>query len=139
MNKENLNFDELLDRLYSSLPEKTLSDSRFELPVVESIVQGKQTIWKNFSKIAKYLKRDEKQLYKFVMNEISTSSVISEGSLILNGVFDTNRLNQILMKYMKSFVLCSVCNKPDTEIITQNGIKVLKCTACGAITPLPKL
>lgn len=139
MAQENLNFNELLDRLYSSLPEKALSDSRFELPVVESMVQGKQTIWRNFSKIAKYLKRDEKQLYKFVMNDISTSSVISDGALILNGIFDTNRLNQILMKYINSFVLCSVCNKPDTEIITQNGIKVLRCTACGAITPLPKL
>jgi translation initiation factor 2 subunit 2 len=48
-------------------------------------------------------------------------------------------MNQILEKYLKFFVLCSACKKPDTEIVVQNNVKILKCTACGAISPLPKL
>jgi translation initiation factor 2 subunit 2 len=142
MDKENideLDYKSLLDRIYMSLPEKTLNNSRFELPKVDSIIQGKQTIWKNFSKIAKDLKRDENQLYKFVMKEISTSSTIQNGTLVLNGVFNNYKLNVLLTKYIKNFVLCSACKKPDTDIITQEGVKVMKCSACGAITPLPKI
>jgi translation initiation factor 2 subunit 2 len=143
MTKENidnpLEYNKLLDRLYMSLPLKTLEESRFELPTAESIVQGKQTIWKNFSKCAKDLKREETQLYKFVMKEISTSSVLQQGTLVLNGIFNNHKINHILEKYIKFFVLCSECKKPDTEIITQNNVKVLKCSACGAISPVPKL
>ncbi len=134
-----LDYNKLLDRLYMSLPAKTLENTRFELPTAESIVQGKQTIWKNFSKNAKDLKREESQLYKFVMKEISTSSTIQNNTLILSGIFNNQKVNQILEKYIKLFVLCSACKKPDTEIVTQNNVKVLKCSACGAITPLAKL
>lgn len=143
MAKENienpLDYNKLLDRLYMSLPLKTLESTRFELPVAESIVQGKQTIWKNFTKCSKDLKREENQLYKFVMKEISTSSTILNGTLVLNGIFNNHKINQILDKYIKFFVLCSACKKPDTEIVSQNNIKVLKCSACGAITPIQKL
>jgi len=134
-----LDYNSLLDRLYMSLPTKTLEDTRFELPTVDSIVQGKQTIWKNFSKCVKDLKREELQMYKFVMKEISTSSTIVNGTLVLNGIFNNQKMNQILEKYLKFFVLCSACKKPDTEIVVQNNVKILKCTACGAISPLPKL
>ncbi len=134
-----LDYNSLLDRLYMSLPTKTLEDTRFELPTVDSIVQGKQTIWKNFSKCAKDLKREELQMYKFMMKEISTSSKIVNGTLVLNGIFNNQKMNQILEKYLKFFVLCSACKKPDTEIVVQNNVKILKCTACGAISPLPKL
>jgi translation initiation factor 2 subunit 2 len=139
-NSENpLEYRALLDRIYMALPAKTLESTRFDLPTVESIIQGKQTIWKNFSKVAKDLKRDEKQIYKFVMKEISTASTIQNGTLVLNGIFNNFKLNQILTKYIKFFVLCVECKKPDTEIISQSNVKVLKCAACGAISPLPKL
>ncbi|MCK9292971.1 MAG: translation initiation factor IF-2 subunit beta [archaeon] len=136
---KDLDYKTLLDRIYMSLPERTLSSSRFELPRAESMLQGKQTIWKNFSKVAKDLKRDENQLYKFVMKEISTSSAITNGTLVLNGIFNNYKINLTLDKYIKNFVLCSACKKPDTDIVSQNGVKVLKCSACGAITPLPKI
>lgn len=134
-----LDYDKLLTRIYMALPKKTLESQRFELPTAFSILQGKQTIWQNFTKVAKDLNRDHLQLYKFVMKEISTSSTIVGQSLILNGIFDNKKINQILDKYIKNFVLCSACKKPDTEIVTQNNIKILKCSACGATTALPKL
>jgi len=137
-NKE-LDYDTLLDRIYMGLPDRSTHDSRFQLPTVDSIVQGKQTIWRNFSKVAKDLNRNENQLYKFVMKEISTSSAITNNTLVLNGIFNNYKLNEILTKYIKNFVLCSACKKPDTKIVNQNGVKVLKCSACGAITSLPRL
>lgn len=135
-----LDYNKLLDRLYMSLPSKAKEHTRFEIPRAQSIIQGKQTIWKNFVKVSKDLNRDTDLLYKFVMREISTSStIINNQSLVLNGVFDYNKINQILDKFINIYVLCSACKKPDTQISTKNGIKVLRCTACGAVNPLPKL
>jgi translation initiation factor 2 subunit 2 len=135
-----LDYNKLLDRLYMSLPSKAKEHTRFELPKAQSIIQGKQTIWKNFVKVSKDLNRDTDVLYKFVMKEISTSStIVNNSALVLNGTFDYNKINQTLDKFINIYVLCSACKKPDTEIVTKNGIKVLRCTACGAVSPLPKL
>ena len=64
----------MLARLYGSLPEKTVSKERFELPRLESNVQGKKTIIKNFTQALKSVKRDEKHFYKFVTNETASLS-----------------------------------------------------------------
>jgi len=132
-------YDKLLDRIYLSLPKRTLENQRFELPKALSIIQGKQTLWQNFTKVAKDLDRDPQQLYKFFMKEISTSSTIVNQTLILNGIFDNKKINHILTKFINNFVLCSACKKPDTEIVAQNNVKILKCNACGATSSLPKL
>jgi translation initiation factor 2 subunit 2 len=138
--KLNLDYTKLLDRLYLSLPSRAKENTRFELPKAQSMIQGKQTIWKNFVKVSKDLNRDTDLLYKFVMKEISTSStIINNQSLVLNGTFDNHKINIILDKFINAYVLCSACKKPDTEISTKNNIKVLRCTACGAVTPLSKL
>ncbi|MDD3244845.1 MAG: translation initiation factor IF-2 subunit beta [Candidatus ainarchaeum sp.] len=138
--KIDVDYYKLLDRLYMALPQKAKESVRFELPTAISIIQGKQTIWKNFVKCGKDLNRDQNLLYKFVMKEISTSStVVNNQSLVLNGVFDNNKINLILTKFINAYVLCSACKKPDTNITTQNNIKVLKCSACGAVSALPKL
>ena len=138
--KLELNYNQLLDRLYMSLPQKAKESVRYEMPTAISMIQGKQTIWKNFIKCAKDLDRDQNLLYKFVMKEISTSStIVNNQALVLNGAFDNQKINLILEKFINAFVLCSECKKPDTTIITQHNIKVLKCSACGAISALPKL
>jgi len=138
--KLDLDYNKLLDRLYMALPSKARETTRFEIPRALSMIQGKQTIWKNFVKVSKDLNRDTDLLYKFVMKEISTSStIVNNQSLVLNGTFDNNKINNILDKFINTFVLCSACKKPDTQISTKNGIKVLRCTACGAVNPLPKL
>lgn len=137
--KIDLDYNKLLDRLYMSLPTRTKESTRFELPRAQSMIQGKQTIWKNFVKVSKDLNRDTDLLYKFVMKEISTSStIVNNQALVLNGTFDNNKINIILDKFINTYVLCSACKKPDTQITSQKHIKVLKCTACGAVTPLPK-
>ena len=96
LEKLDISYNPLLDRLYLSLPSKTKETTRFELPKAQSIIQGKQTIWKNFVKVAKDLNRDQDLLYKFVMKEISTSStIVNDQSLVLNGVFDNHKINTI--------------------------------------------
>ncbi|MBN2477795.1 translation initiation factor IF-2 subunit beta, partial [Candidatus Micrarchaeota archaeon] len=41
-------------------------------------------------------------------------------------------LNKKLVEFIKQYVVCNVCNKPDTHITSASGIKELVCEACGA-------
>ncbi|MFH1391613.1 MAG: translation initiation factor IF-2 subunit beta [Candidatus Diapherotrites archaeon] len=134
-----MEYDKMLTRLYSSLPEKSISKERFELPKLDSTVQGKKTIIKNFSQAIKSVKRDEKAFYKYLTKETATSAVLADGKLTLNGKFWPEVLDKLFDNYLKEYVLCHECKKPDTEITERNGIKMLKCTACGAISPLKKI
>ena len=38
--------------------------------------------------------------------------------------------------YVREFVICPVCGKPDTEMLSEKGIKLKNCLACGAKNPI---
>lgn len=130
-----MEYEEMLDRIYDSLPEKTKKHERFEMPVADSFVQGNKTIVKNFSAILKTINRDERHLFKFLTKETATAASIDDsGRLILNGKFSQEQVNQLLRNYITQFVLCPECKRPDTHTIEKQGVKMLKCEACGAIS-----
>jgi len=140
--KELLNkfdYEKMLDRLYLSLPEQALKRERFEMPTAESMIQGNKTIIKNLGAILKLIHRDEKHLLKFISKETATSSTISEGRLILIGKFSEKQVNDMIQNYTKQYVLCHECLRPDTKFIERQGVKAMKCEACGAITPIKPL
>lgn len=134
-----MDYDNMLSRLYMTLPAQTKKGERFELPKLESNIQGKKTIVRNFSQAIKAVKREEKHFYKYLTKETATAAAIEEGKLVMNGKFTYDGINKLFESYLKEFVLCHECGKPDTEIIDRNGVKVLKCTACGALNPLKRI
>ena len=134
-----MEYEKMLNRLYGSLPEKTSSKERFDLPRLESSIQGKKTLIRNFSQALKTVKRSEKHFYKYFTKETGTAATIEEGKLLLNGKFYPDVIDKLFTSYLNEFVLCHECHKPDTEIAERNGVKMLKCTACGALNPLKKI
>ena len=52
--------------------------------------------------------------------------------LFLKGQYKAQVLNRLIENYTKTYVLCSICNKPDTQIQREGKKFYLKCTACGA-------
>ena len=131
-----LKYDEMLDRAYLSIPKKALDHERFEIPRVESNIQGKKTFVKGVTALLKEMRRDKKHFLKFLTKETGTSVTESGANLLVNGKIGAIQLNKLIENYFKQFVLCSECKKPDTKILTQQGTKMMKCEACGAITPV---
>lgn len=133
------NYDELLVKAYHSIPQKALTHERFEIPRVDSFIQGTKTIVKGFNILIKDMRRDKKHFLKWLTKE--TAAPISEGNnqLIINGKIGAIQLNKLIESYFNQFVLCPECKKPDTNVITQDGVKMLKCEACGAIKPISGL
>ena len=85
------------------------------------------------------MKRNEKHFYKYLAKETATAAAIEEGKLVMNGKFYPDVINKLFSSYLKEFALCHECGKPDTVIVEQSGVKILKCTACGALNPLKKI
>ena len=131
-----MEYEEMLDSIYKKMPEKTLLKERFELPLVNSIIQGSKTIVHNFDKILKAIRRDEISILKYLTKELATAATISEGKLILKGKFRSEQLQRVITEYTNRHVLCKECKRPDTKVIESKGVKMLKCEACGAVSPV---
>ncbi len=131
------NYDELLERAYKSLPEKAISkNERWEMPVLTSIISGNRTFIKNFLQAVKHIRRDEKHISKFLFKEMGTQGYIEGDVLVLLGKFSNKVINDKFNKYIRYFVLCPICNKPDTQLLKEDRIYFLKCEACGARNPV---
>ncbi|MCW1297951.1 MAG: translation initiation factor IF-2 subunit beta [Candidatus Parvarchaeota archaeon] len=129
-------YNEMLERIYKNLPEKVRERVRFEIPKVESFIQGNRTIVTNLTHISNYLKRDINHLLKFLSRELATSGNIEDYRVIFTGRFPTSLLNSKIEKYVNEFVICAECKKPDTRFEKEDRITFIKCLACGARKPI---
>ncbi len=131
-------YESLLDKAYQKVKIIKSSSERFEIPKVQGLVSGKNTIITNISQISDYLRRPLDHLTKFLQKELATSGKIENGRLILNTKLGSDKVNDKIILYSKEFVICGECKKPDTEINEEKGIKFKKCLACGAKSPIKR-
>jgi len=130
------NYENLLDEAYKKVKVVTMGAERFEIPKVQGMVSGRNTIITNIKEITDYLRRPIDQIAKFLLKELATSGKIEGERLVLNTKLNSGKVNDKIQQYAKEFVLCTECGKPDTEIISEKGIKFKHCLACGAKSPV---
>lgn len=130
------NYEQLLKKAYEKVKVVEKSLERFEIPKVEGHVIGKKTIITNIYQIASYIRRDVNHLTKFLLKELAVFGMLDKSRLILKTKLNSEKVNEKIQKYAKEFVICPVCSKPDTEIISNVGIKFKHCLACGAKSPI---
>lgn len=129
-------YEKLLSKAYNEVKVVEGSGERFEMPEIEGFFQGKKTILTNLNQIASHLRREPEHLAKFLLKELATKGNFEQERFILNNKISSKKINPKIEQYVKEFVLCSECNKPDTEIIKQGKIETLHCLACGAKHPI---
>jgi len=129
-------YEKLLDRAIKQLPPEVLETKRFSIPKAYSVIQGNRTIIQNFKEIADKLNRDPQHLLRYLLRELGTAGNVEGKRAILQGKFTHFHINERIEDYVKKFVLCPECNRPDTRIIKEGRISLLKCEACGAKAPL---
>ena len=125
-------YEKLLDEAYKNVKVIEGSGDRFETPKIEGRFEGKKTILTNFFQIATHLRRNPEHFQKFLLKELATSGQKEGERLILNNKISSKKINPKIERYVNEFVLCKVCNKPDTEIIKEGKQTMLHCLACGA-------
>lgn len=148
-----MTYEKLLEQAYKKVKQVDSSSGRFEIPKVQGHFEGRKTILTNFSQIASHLRRKPEHLQKFILKELAASGHV-EGErfrgrqkislpnesraksggdrLVLNLKVPSAKINQKVEQYVKEFVLCKECGKPDTELTKQDRLTFIHCLACGA-------
>ena len=135
-----MDYEKMLERAQSLLPEKSKNKERFEIPTAESLTQGNKTIIRNFDLIAQKLRRNPKLLAKYLFRELAIRGDFEGGRLLLHRRFNENVLNERIKEFVKGYVLCKECGKPDTSLKdAERGVKVMVCEACGARHPVKRI
>ncbi len=125
-------YEELLKGAMENLPKAAAGTERLEVPEPDILFQGTQTIIKNFSLIAKALRREPKHLLKFLSKELASPGSLDGDRAVFQTKLSLRVLQQKIESYKTEFVICKECKRPDTDLVVQNRILQLKCQACGA-------
>jgi len=129
-------YNKLLDNIYDNLPKKAVSDQRFEFPEFDSFVEGNKTIIKNFEYVASTLRREKNFLVKFLSRELATPITVDGTRVILQRKVNPTILGKKLDEFVKDYIICKICGKPDTNIVSTGSVKEIVCEACGARRPV---
>ncbi len=132
-------YEEMLDRAYEILEKigvKGMLKERFEIPIPKITYQKNWTLILNSKEISDILNRDMKHIARFLQKELNTPTRVEEGYIIIQKKVPFKIVEEKIKKYVKEFVICPVCGKPDTEITKKGRILYLKCKACGAESPI---
>ncbi len=132
-------YETLLKRARSQIPEVTLKKERLEIPRLNNAVIGMRTIIFNFKDVAGALNREPQHLLKFLSGEMATAATIQESRAIFQGKFRADTFGRLIQKYMESFVVCPICKLPDTKIVKEKRLTFLVCDACGARSSIKQL
>ena len=124
-----MEYGALLDEAYENV-EATSECERFEVLKVEGHHEGVRTIVSNFGQVVTCLRRSPEHVMKFLSKELASSVEMKGERLVLSRKLASKVINEKIELYVKRFVLCPKCGKPDTEL--EVGTKTfLRCLACG--------
>ncbi|MFA5405789.1 MAG: translation initiation factor IF-2 subunit beta [Candidatus Nanoarchaeia archaeon] len=132
----NHSYDELLKRVRKQLPAVSFKSERFEVPRVNGGWQGNHTIINNFKQISDYLRREPAHLLKFLVGELATQARLDGQRADFTGRFRSEEINKKVITYIDNFVKCKECGKPDTKLVKDDRLTMMKCMACGSKKPV---
>lgn len=127
-----MDYEKLLEKAYSDLPERKETAERFEIPKIRGHIQGNKTIVTNFHQIAQFLGRPVDHMLKFILKELATPGTLAKNGVIFGTKIPASRINEKIEKYVEEFVICKECGKPDTKLVKEDKYLFKKCLACGA-------
>ena|SRR3989344_3467120 len=125
-------YETLLKRAQELLPQKSTATERLEVPKVLGHIQGNRTVVSNFHAIGSVIRRPIDHFVKYILKELATSGELTKTALMLGTKVPASRLNEKIQKYLKDFVICPECKRPDTKLEKDDNVTFIKCSACGA-------
>ncbi len=134
-----MDYENLLKRAMDKIPKVSDASDRFKVPEVSAFLMGMKTLINNFTEIANAVRREPEHLQKFLLKELATKGELSGQKLIVQGKFTKMVIEKKIELYLKEYVYCPDCGKPDTKIAKEDRFLFLKCEACGSKHVIKKL
>jgi|TARA_Y100000310_G_C20483268_1_gene715712 translation initiation factor 2 subunit 2 len=126
-------YEKMLEEAYKEVKQvDSTKEDRFKVPKITGGFEGRKTVLTNFFQIVDHLRRDPEHFQKFLLKELATSGQKDGERFVLNIKVPSKKINQKIEEYLKEFVLCKECKKPDTELIKEGRLTFIHCLACGA-------
>lgn len=131
-NMSDLDYHKLLKKIQSITSTKSVGEDRFKMPKADIFYEGNTTVLRNFDKITDTLNREANHLLKFFLGSVGTAGERSGGRIIFQGKIPARTIQDKLVEYIDTYVLCSECNRPDTHLVKKGRTILIRCDACGA-------
>lgn len=96
---------------------------RYKMDKIIINVKNKKTILTNLSSISQTLKIDPKILFRYITSKLATFGQEKNNSFIISGVFDCDKIQNLIYDFIDIHILCKKCKFPEVS----NSI----CKACG--------
>lgn len=130
-------YEWMLDRVYSKVPVRLGGGERFVPPKPQIVYIPGKTIIKNFSEITDKLRREPRLLMRYLLKELAAPGSIDDtGALVIHGKFSSSAINVLINRFIKTYVICPNCGRPDTILKKKGKVWILVCEACGAEQPV---
>ncbi len=129
-------YEELLDRARGNIPTEISERARWTLPEPQIMIEGANTIFRNFAEVVSHMDRDENHVFQYILNELGTSGSREGPRARFKGRIPPKRLKKRIVNYVNTFIKCGQCSAPDTLFIKEDRTTLLKCQACGATRPV---
>ncbi|MCI0496769.1 MAG: translation initiation factor IF-2 subunit beta [Thermoplasmata archaeon] len=134
---DDFDYMKLLETAKAELGEVKAEEGRFNLPEVDSFIEGKTTIFRNFGVIVDMIARDTEHVLQHLIKDIGAPGVLDDsGRLIIKARVVKEDLQKKVDAYFETYVLCSECGRPDTHLIKEGRTQVVICDACGGRRPV---
>jgi translation initiation factor 2 subunit 2 len=134
-----MDYEKLLERGLKKVPKETGSGERFEMPKAHTFVSGSRTSLINLGEISSILRRDPAHVMKYLLKELATKGEVEGTKAVFQGVFSDFVINNKLEAYVKIYIICPECRRPDTKLLRDDRQYFVKCEACGAKHPVTKV
>lgn len=138
VNNMEKDYRSMLDRAYEKLPEQRTTYERFQIPRADVRRVGRRSVLMNLKDIADELRREPEHLLKFLQNETATRASFDGRRALFQGRFNYDTIRNLIEIYTKKYVICPVCNRPDTQVVKDKRLFFLQCDACGARSSIGK-
>ena len=125
-------YEKQLGRALEQIPKAVFEKGRFQIPEAEVVISGNRTMLRNFKAIASALNRDQEHMIKYLLRELGAAGNIDGHQAVFQGKFTKAAVDERIKRYVDEFVLCRECGGPDTKLVRQERVYMLKCEGCGA-------
>ncbi|ADE05141.1 translation initiation factor IF-2 subunit beta [Haloferax volcanii] len=133
-----MEYQTALDRALNVLPERNVEQERLTVPDPSGETDGAFTRLTNLGEIADALSRTPAHLHSAIQRTLGTSGQLEGDRARYSGSFSINDFEEAIDGYVEEYVICSECGLPDTRLVTEDGVDMLRCEACGAFRPVQK-
>ena len=131
-----VDYKSLLAKAKKELPEPTSSGERWETPVADIMSEGRTTVIRNWPEIVQKLRREPAHIVTYLLRELGTAGGVEGDRVVFQGNLPAKNIQERFATYVRTYVTCSECGRPDTRLDKQDRTTMLKCEACGAHHPI---